>query len=151
MAFEMDDSNPRGADEWREHLRCLDPSGVLARLEREGGEPRTTEVAHTPPVSSRPGLRPPDWSPIDAKLAAAAMLVRGARFQQALHAADQIRPKLASIEGAPGGSLRRAQLEVLSATAQIALGRHRAARECFERALEADPELELEPEPDPDP
>ena len=144
VAFELEDSNPRGAQESREHLRCLDPTGELARLEREGGVLDMMGVADTPPVSSRPGLRAPDWSPIDAKLGAAEALVRGARFREALQAAEQIRPKLASIEDAPGGSLRRTQLEVLSATAQIALGRHQAARECFERALAADPELDLD-------
>jgi Tfp pilus assembly protein PilF len=40
--------------------------------------------------------------------------------------------------------LRRTQLEVLSATAQIALGHHDAARESFERALAADPDFELD-------
>jgi hypothetical protein len=61
-----------------------------------------------------------------------------------LRTADQIRPKLASIEEAPGAVLRRTQLEVLSATAQIALGRNEAARESFQRALAADPQLELD-------
>ena len=143
-AFELEGIDPRAARESWEHIRCLDPSGELARLDREGREPRTAELADTPPVSSRPALRAPDWSPIDAKLGAAEALVRRARFQQALKTAEQIRPKLASVEGAPGASLRRTQLEVLSATAQIALGRHDAALESFERALAANPELELD-------
>jgi hypothetical protein len=114
-----------------------------ARLGRKNTELRATDVADIPPVSARPVLRAPDWSPIDAKLGAAEALVRGARFEQALQAAEQIRPTLASIGSAPGCGIRRAQLEVLSATAQIALGHQQAARESFERALAADPELEL--------
>jgi hypothetical protein len=95
-------------------------------------------------VGSAPRSRAPDWSPIDATLGAAEALVRDARFEQALQTAEQIRPRLASVENSPGASLRRTQLEVLSATAQIALGRDHAARESFERALAADPELELD-------
>jgi hypothetical protein len=142
VAFDLEASDPLGANETWEHLSCLDPSGELTRLARErSGSPR---VANTPPVASAP--EPPllDWSPIDAKLGAAETLVRDARFRQALRKAEQIRPKLASIEDAPGASLRRTQLEVLSATAQIALGRQDAARESFERALAADPVLELD-------
>ena len=67
-----------------------------------------------------------------------------ASIQQALQTADQIRPKLASIQDAPGAILRRTQLEVLSATAQIALGHDKAARESFQRALAANPQLELD-------
>jgi hypothetical protein len=140
VTVELELIDPSGANETREHLRCLDPSRELARPEHL----RTTEVAETPPVSSRPGLRVPDWSPIDAKIEAAEALVQGARFRQALETANQIRPTLASIEDAPGASLRRTQIEVLSATAQIALGRHQAAHESFERALAADPKLELD-------
>ena len=107
----------------------------------ETGSERGPEVAETPPVAAAPEPRAPDWDPIDAKLGAAEALVRGARFRQALQAAARIRPSLASTEDAPGASLRRTQLEVLAATAQIALGHHQAARESFERALAADPEL----------
>jgi hypothetical protein len=144
VASELEASNPREAYETWEHLRCLDPAGGLARLEPERRELGVTEVAVTPPVASPPRSRAPDWSPIDAKLGAAEAQVRGARFQQALRTADQIRPKLAPIEDAPGAILRRTQLEVLSATAQIALGHDEAARESFQRALVADPELELD-------
>ena len=144
VASELEASDPREAYAAWEHLRCLDPAGELARPERERGGPSLTDVARTPPVASAPVPRAPDWSPIDLKLGAAEAQVRGARFQQALRTADQIRPQLASIDAAPGGILRRTQLEVLSATAQIALGRNQAARESFQRALAADPELELD-------
>ena len=142
VASNLEASDPLWANETWEHLRCLDPSGELTGLERERSH--TPMVANTPPVASAPESRLLDWSPIDAKLGAAEALVRDARFHQALRTAEQIRPKLASIEDAPGASLRRTQLEVLSATAQIALGRHDAARESLERALAADPVLELD-------
>jgi hypothetical protein len=145
MAAALETSAPREAHQTREHLRCLDPAGTTARAERERGHRGVTEVAEVPPVSSPPRSPAPDWSPIDAKLGAAEAHVRGARFQQALRTADQIRPELASIENdAPGAILRRTQLEVLSATAQIALGHHQAARESFQRALAADPGLVLD-------
>ena len=144
LASELEATDPHQAYETREHLRCLDPAGELARPEPERRGLGVTKVAMTPPVASPPRSRAPDWSSIDAKLGAAEAQVRGARFQQALRTADQIRPKLASIEDSSGAILRRAQLEVLSATALIALGRDEAARESFQRALVADPELELD-------
>jgi hypothetical protein len=144
LASELEASDPREAYQTWEHLRCLDPSGELARPERERGNRAATEMTRTPPVASPPAPRAPDWSPIDAKLGAAEAQLREARFQQALRTTDQIRPKLASVQDAPGAILRRTQLEVLSATAQIALGHEKAARESFQRALAADPELELD-------
>jgi hypothetical protein len=144
VASELEASDPREAHEAREHLRCLDPAGEFAPPVHERGDPGVTEVATTPPVASPPLAHTPDWSPIDAELGAAEAQVRGARFQQALLTADQIRSKLGSIEDVPGAILRRAQLEVLAATAQIALGHNEAARESFQRALAADPELELD-------
>jgi len=142
MAVELEASDPREADETWAHLRCLDPAGDLARRER--GEPGAARLAETPPVASPPRPRAPDWSPIDAKLRAAEALVRSAHFEQALQAADELRPELAPVEDAPGAVLRRTELEVLYATAQIALGREQAARESFERALAADPGLDLD-------
>jgi hypothetical protein len=143
VASELEGIDPREARQIREHLRCLDPAGESAGTARE--DPVLPDVAARVPVpDSPPQPRAPDWSRIDEKLGAAEAQVRGARFQQALRTADQIRPTLASIEDAPGAIPRRTQLEVLSATAQIALGRHNAARESFQRALAADPELELD-------
>jgi hypothetical protein len=53
---------------------------------------------------------------------------------------------LAELEAASGRDAeRRVRLEVLSATASIALGRDEAAHRSFERALRADADLELDP------
>jgi len=139
MAAELEASDPREADETWEPLRCLDPAADLARR-----EPGAARLADTPPVASPPRDRAPDWSPIDAKLRAAEALVRSAHFEQALLAADELRPELAPALDAPGAIPRRTELEVLSATAQIALGQGEAARESFERALAGDPGLELD-------
>lgn len=144
VAMEQELTDPRGAIETWEHLRCLDPAGELARPGREPGRLRGIELAETPPVAAPPAADLPSWSPIDTRIGAAEALVRGARFEQALAAAERIRPTLASFESAPGGTRRRSQLEVLSATAEIALGHLQAARESFERALAADPGLELD-------
>jgi hypothetical protein len=142
MAMELEASDPSEANATWEHLRCLDPAGDLARRER--GEPGAARRAETPPVASPPRPRAPDWSPIDAKLRAAEALVRSAHFERALQAADELRPELAPVEDAPGAIPRRTGLEVLCATAEIALGRDQAARESFGRALAADPDLELD-------
>jgi len=140
LTSDLEASDPLGANETWEHLRCLDPSGEVTGLERARAHSPT--MASPPPVGAAPEPTPLDWSPIDAKLGAAKAMVRDARFRQALRTTEQIRPELGSVENAPGASRRWTQLEVLSATAQIALGRHDAARESFERALAADPVLE---------
>lgn len=44
---------------------------------------------------------------------------------------------------------RRVRLELLSATAQLALGDERAARESLIRAIESQPDLVLDPEKTP--
>lgn len=144
VAVEQELTDPRGALETWEHLRCLDPAGELARPGRDPGRLRGIEVAETPPVAAPPAADLPSWSPIDTKIGETEALVRGARFEQALAEARRIRPTLASVESAPGGTQRRTRLEVLTATAEIALGHLQAARESFERALAADPGLELE-------
>ncbi len=67
--------------------------------------------------------------------------VRDARFEAALAAIDGVRPKLTGPDAAP----LRAELEVLAATASLALGRSDDARKRFAAALSADPALELDP------
>lgn len=154
---ELEDRDPRAAQDAWEHLRCLDPA--LAQASRPAAPstpavsapPATREVALTPPppefappVRARSRSASTDWSPIDAELGEAQALVFGARFDQALEAAERIRPKLAPVEDAPGASQRRTRLEVLSATAQIALGQYEDARESFARVLAADPAFQLD-------
>lgn len=71
--------------------------------------------------------------------------VRTAQFEQALAGAPRLRERLAR---APAGGTRTsliAQAEVLTATAELALGRTDAANASLRRALAADPSLALDP------
>ncbi len=71
--------------------------------------------------------------------------VRAAQFEQALAKAPALRARLAR---APAGGTRTsliAQAEVLTATAELALGRADAADASLRRALAVDPTLELDP------
>jgi hypothetical protein len=72
-------------------------------------------------------------------------LVRGARFEAAVAGAAEVRTRLEGLADDEELRERRVRLEVLAATAQIALGREDEARESFGRALAARPDLELDP------
>jgi murein DD-endopeptidase MepM/ murein hydrolase activator NlpD len=72
--------------------------------------------------------------------------LRNARFEEALVDARKARSLLRALDSQPGVAQRRAQVETLSAMAEVALGRDDAARASFARALEADPLLALDPD-----
>lgn len=101
--------------------------------------------APPPPVSAPSPPQRPTSPQLDDLLERAEQELRSARFEAAfetLAAADGL------IEPLPASSevlRRRARLEVLRATAQIAHGRWDAARSSLERAVRADPQLELDP------
>jgi predicted Zn-dependent protease len=80
----------------------------------------------------------------DARLADLAAQVQAARFEVALETAARARR---DVRGLPRQERlpRAVRLEVLTATAQLALGRDDDARASLERALEVDPGLELDP------
>lgn len=80
----------------------------------------------------------------DRRIAEVETLLVAAHFKTALGVAQETRGLLDAAAGAPGVGQRRARLEVLEATAEIALGRRDAARRSLERALRADPALELD-------
>jgi hypothetical protein len=113
------------------------------------GEPIRVVVTRIPPpersreVASERSA-PPSRDATE-QIAAAEKALREARFELALERVEGGRRFLGP-EGAvaelPG---QRAQLEVLAATAEIALGQEVAARESLERALRAQPELRLDP------
>ena len=71
--------------------------------------------------------------------------VRTAHFEEALALAPDLRARLGRAE--PGGTRTNliAQMEVLAATAELALGRQREAEVSLQRAIEADPSLSLDP------
>lgn len=72
-------------------------------------------------------------------------LVRAARFEAAVAGAGELRTRLEGLADDDELRARRVRLEVLAATAQIALGREDEARESFGRALAVRPDLELDP------
>lgn len=111
-------------------------AGALAELD----EP----IAILPPA--------PEQEDVDVLIAlarqrvdAAQRLLQQARFEDALAELDRAHRGLAA---APDGSrvnALRAEIDVLSATANVALGRADAARASFARALAARPDLKLDP------
>ncbi len=90
--------------------------------------------------TAAPGRTPrsPGAAPARDPLAPIRAAVRGARFEEALARVDGVRPRLREPRA-------RAELEVLAATASLALGRDRDARRQFAAALRADPDLRLDP------
>jgi hypothetical protein len=108
-------------------------------------EPIRVVVARIPaPVEGSEAAREsPPPPPLDAReqIAAAEEAIREARFELGLERVERGR-RLLETQGLPG---QRAHLEVLAATAEIALGQEEAARESLERALRAQAELSLDP------
>ena len=96
------------------------------------------------PVARAPQPAAPDTSAFDRALREVEDRVRGAQFEAALASADQGRTAAAAL-GANADPARTAQLEVLAATAALALGRAGDAQQSLARALDADPDLELDP------
>jgi hypothetical protein len=109
------------------------------------GEPIRPVVARI--RAPRPGVErvvaspPPAVRDASQQIAAAEEALREARFELAIEWVERGRGVLET-QGPPA---QRAELEVLAATAEIALGQETAARESLERALRADPELGLDP------
>jgi len=112
--------------------------------------PVAVSVPQPPARAARPPAAPPPPSTAaaDALVAETAANVRAARFDAALSSAERARRELTTLpqkKRAP----RTAQLEVLAATAELALGRDDAAHASLRRALDADPSLKLDPDTSP--
>jgi hypothetical protein len=71
--------------------------------------------------------------------------LRAARFEEALGRAGVARRALAALPAGADSAALQVRVEVLAATAQVALGDDAAARASFARALAANPALELDP------
>jgi hypothetical protein len=71
-------------------------------------------------------------------------MIADAYFRTALGIADTKRDRLNELGLRRGLALRRARLEVLAATAEVALDQHVQALESMRRALEANPSLILD-------
>ncbi len=70
--------------------------------------------------------------------------IAAARFQQALLFADDARARLEPKPDVGARQERQVQVEILSATALVALGRSEEAAENFARALNMKPDLKLD-------
>lgn len=81
---------------------------------------------------------------VDRELVEIQALVDTAYFPTALAVAGATRDLLEEAGSGPEVERRRMRLELLAATAALALGRKAVARHCLERALVAEPELRLE-------
>jgi hypothetical protein len=85
------------------------------------------------------------WAELDRRLEAISQAVAEAHFQSALSLAQSTRSELDALAPTdPQAAPRLARLELLAATAEVALGRDARARACLVRALRADPALELD-------
>jgi hypothetical protein len=82
---------------------------------------------------------------IDVQLDEGEQRLRQAHFGAALEAAVRARRRLDRMRDGEDLRQRWVRLEVLSATAQLALGDERAARASLARAIEAQPDLVLDP------
>jgi hypothetical protein len=71
--------------------------------------------------------------------------VRSAQFERAVAEVPSLRTRLARATAGGTRTSLIAQLEVLAATAELALGRNEAAEVSLKRALAADPQLALDP------
>ena len=138
----MNDLDDPNRLEVGQHL--LLPRGGAAHV----STPPPRRVATRTPVAKAAKLDA-SRAALDQHLHAADALLRTARFEEALSETESARAPLARLEGSPAARSdareRRVRLELLAATACIALGRDAAAERSFERALRTDADLELDP------
>jgi len=80
---------------------------------------------------------------LDQELSGVDELLSGAYFRTVLSVAEVVRSRLREPGLDAAVDARRARLEVMVATAELALGRHDAARRSLVQARRADPALEL--------
>jgi hypothetical protein len=172
LALLLEASDPLEAQRVWRHAACLAPDDaeIALALERTarsvvhrpgvearaslGVERRTTlgaafalldRAARVAPVERGETSAGFDFAPIDAQIDTAALRLDEARFAAALALSDLARARLARFAPEPPVSERRVRIELLAATARIALGEEQDARTCVERALREQPDLTLDP------
>ena len=150
-----------------QHAACLDPrkpryasaaaSSSPVRVHRPklqirpGAPPVAATVDLDAPLQMAESAEPPDGElealPEAAReaLAAARQAVREARFETALDLAEQVRRTLSRPEARAHFGRQRAELEVLTATVLVGLGRQEEARGRLRRAHAEDPWLRMDP------
>jgi hypothetical protein len=172
LALLLEASDPVEAHRLWLHAACLAPGDTeiaagLARSAPSVVHPIAVEVGDAPrparrstlgaafgvlessvripaPIEYDPDLGSFDFQPVDAQIEAASAHLRQARFHSAADLADLSRARLARLSPAPVVRERRARIELVAATARVALGDVDEARSCLERALDADPALRLD-------
>jgi len=97
-----------------------------------------------PAAPAAPGDTP-GVAEVEGVLRAADTLLREARFEETLERTEELRAEIASLGDGAEARRLRARNEVMAATAHVALDQDAAARECFRRALAAEPALDLDP------
>lgn len=150
LAKALEPNQPGLAQPLWAHVRCLDPRNTKAEERSASLRP---QIAFSPrPFVIRPkpaavaSKKPAtDLGGVDRALGEAENELNQARFARAIELTEQTRRELEGRSDSPDLRDRRARLEVIAATALIALGRSEDAGESFARALRADPELELDP------
>ena len=149
LAKALEANQPGLAQPLWTHVRCLDPRNANAEQRAQALRP---QIAFSPrPFVIRPkpaavaAKRPADLGPIDRALSEAESELNQARFARAVELTEQTRRELEGRSDSPDLRERRARLEVIAATALVALGRSEDAGDSFARALRADPQLELDP------
>jgi len=108
------------------------------------GAPEAEAPAAPEPQDASPAPARRDFSALDAELEEIARLVEEAHFRTALAVAAATRTWLDRQGHDAAAEERRARLEVLRATAALALGRRGEARARMASALAADPDLSLD-------
>jgi hypothetical protein len=90
------------------------------------------------------GAATPDLEALDSIVDEVEELVRNAHFHTAIGVARTARTWADAGPAAPALRARRARLQVLVATAHVALGQSQRARDSLRRALALDPRLSLD-------
>ena len=174
LAREVEDTDRDAARRLWRHVACLDPASPEARegLHRTGAvrvvrpelvddpasprapaETPAAAVARLARVSLRApvpmlaaGPSPAQRANVEVLVTRAESVLQAARFREALDAAGLARETLAALPDAPSWTrLQRTRIAVVAGTAEVALGRHDAARARFAQARSLDPQLELDP------
>jgi len=130
---------------------------TVARRTNGAAAPRPPAVSSAPPSyssSESDALMTPvaraaarsdyEFVCVDAWIDEGQSYLRGARYEEAIESAQKARAALERLGDGGAVSSRAARLEILSGSAEVALGRGSDAESSFTRALEADPSLRLD-------
>jgi len=122
--------------------------GAMGQNLEGSAEIARTESMSPLPTSSSPGAEPTEQSEllrnVDGALDEIDRMIEGAYFRTALGMVEKRRDRLNELGPVRALKSRRARLEVLAATAEVALDLRLKAMRSMRRALRADPSLTLD-------